>query len=82
MSPALHPHERGPEGSKIRIEICPARFVGRDVIDLVDSYILTGERLSLEEQERLTPVELEAVWFTRAQLETLRAEIGRRYQKR
>lgn len=43
------------------MDVCPARFVGRDVQDLVDSLQVAGQTVSLSEQDAMTPVQLDAV---------------------
>lgn len=43
------------------MDVCPVRFVGTDVRDLVDSLQVAGQTVSLSEQEAMTPVQLDAV---------------------
>jgi hypothetical protein len=43
------------------MDVCPVRFVGPDVRDLVDSLQVAGQTVSLSEQEIMTPVQLDAV---------------------
>ena len=67
--------ERGPDGHRVQIDRCPARFVGGDVIDFVDSLYASGRRVSLSEQDLMTPIEFEAMMVALPNMEAHEAHI-------
>lgn len=67
---------RGPRSGPVELTRCPVRLVGRDVIELVEAYKLAGERISLAEQDGMSPVYLDAIHCARSNLDALRRQIS------
>lgn len=72
--PAKQRHVRGPEDRPEWIDVCPARFVGSDAIDMVEDLRLAGMQVSLTEQDQLPGPYLEACHYVTGEMNLLQVE--------